>query len=75
MLLLATCMIGGFVFAALISDIDADDDDDITDGASALTGILGGFRTTWIFSPCDDLDLGLELVELARTPTVDPRSS
>ena len=32
MLLLATCMIGGFVFAALISDIDADDDDDMDGG-------------------------------------------
>tara|TARA_B100000035_G_scaffold76590_1_gene63828 strand:+ start:200 stop:325 length:126 start_codon:yes stop_codon:yes gene_type:complete len=32
MLLLATCMICGFVFAALISDINADDDDDMDGG-------------------------------------------
>ena len=32
MLLLATCMIGGFVFAALMSDINADDDDDMDGG-------------------------------------------
>ena len=32
MLLFATCMIVGFVFAALISDINADDDDDMDGG-------------------------------------------
>ena len=32
MLLLATCMIAGFVFAALMSDINVDDDDDMDGG-------------------------------------------
>ena len=32
MLLLATCMISGFVFAALMSDINVDDDDDMDGG-------------------------------------------
>ncbi len=32
MLLLATCMLGGFIFAALLSDTDVDDDDDMGGG-------------------------------------------
>ena len=32
MLLLATCMLGGFIFAAVMSDRDVDDDDDMDGG-------------------------------------------
>lgn len=32
MLLLATCMLGGFVFAAVLRDRDVDDDDDMDGG-------------------------------------------
>ena len=39
MLLLATQAIGGFVFAALISYIDADDDDDMDGGKMTLAQI------------------------------------
>jgi hypothetical protein len=32
MLLLAACMLGGFIFASILRDIDVDDDDDFGGG-------------------------------------------
>ena len=32
MLILATCMLGGFIFAAILSDTDVDDDDHFDGG-------------------------------------------
>ena len=36
MLFLATCMLGGFVFAALMSDRDVDDDNDGPSGGMMI---------------------------------------
>ena len=36
MLFLATCMLGGFVFAALMSDHNVDDDNDVPGGGMMI---------------------------------------